>query len=128
MKLEEVYISALLKWELIVIIWDYNDTYAENMEIILDILPELIHYPAYCSFCYFWNNPQCYGCPLAKEWGHDCREIDSLYDNWFNATLDKINAKNLAEQIRDSVKKIYFEKGGDSYENTKELLNRNSLL
>jgi len=128
MKLEEAYTSALLKWELIVDIWDYNNSYKKNMKIILDIFPELAHYPAYCSFCYFWDNPQCHGCPLAKEWGHDCREIDSLYDNWIRTTDDKIKGKNFAEQIRNSVKKIYLKRGGENYESTKELLNRYSLI
>ena len=128
MGLEIIYTSALLKWELIVDIWNYNNSYKTNMDAILKILPELVAYPAFCSFCYHWHNPQCHGCPLAKEWGHDCREIDSLYDAWFIAINSKINGKTLAEQIRDSVKEIYFKRGGDNYGNTKELLNRYSLL
>ena len=128
MKLERTYLSAILKWELIVDLWNYRHSYMMNMTAILKLLPQLKNYPSYCSFCYVWHNPQCHNCPLGLEWGHDCREIDSLYDRWFIATDEKIGAEYIAEQIRDSVKKIYLKKGGADYENTKELLNRYTFL
>ena len=128
MDFEEVYISALLKWELIVDMWDYNISYKKNMKTILSIFPGLMHYSSFCSFCYFWDDPQCDGCPLVKECGYDCREIDSPYNHWFIAVNNKTNARDLAEQIRNDVKKIYLKKGGRDYKDTKELLNRYSFL
>ncbi len=128
MTIKTTFISALLKWELIVDMWDYNNSYGVNMEAVLEILPSLINYSSFCSFCDVWGSPQCHECPLAKEWGHDCRQIDSLYDNWFVAVDNKIDAKDTAEQIRDTVKIIYFKKGGSSYESIKELLDRYSSI
>ncbi len=128
MALKTTYVSALLKWELIVDMWDYSNSYKVNMEAILEILPSLRNYSAFCTFCDVWGSPQCHGCPLTEEWGHDCRQIDSLYDRWDIATTNKTNGKDVAEQIRASVKIIYFKRGGSSYESIKELLDRYSSI
>lgn len=128
MEPDVIYIRSLLKWELVMDMWDYDNTYKINIERVLKILPELEQYPSLCSFCSTWSNPQCHGCPLTKEWGHSCREIDSPFDEWIIAIKNKMNAEDSAKQIRDSVKKIYFKRGGEDYEDVKELLDRHSLL